>query len=129
MMTERTQQAERNQGGTKRESAAAAAGQTPASKPQRIEDADAVPLSEGAVRNGGGYMGGESPADAEDDVSEPRRPLDSREAFGGDGAHYVDPAIESEKTLDSAEQARSNGTAPGEIGYDAEAAAAPRQEA
>lgn len=120
-MTEQTREAERNQGGTKRESAAAAAGLTPATKPERIAEADAVPLSQGAVRNTGAYMGGDSPADADADEAETRAPLDSRWAFGGDGARYVDPALGDEPLLDKAAQARSNGTSPGEEGHDAQA--------
>lgn len=83
---------------------------------------DDVPLSEGTVRNGGGFMGGESPADAQDAGDEPRQPLDSREAFGGDGAQYVDPAIASADPAAGADplrNARLNATAPGEDGYEA----------
>jgi hypothetical protein len=128
-MSEQQQNGERNQGATRHESAAAAApGQQPATKPEHLRDLDAVPLSEGTVHDGGGYMGGERPGDAQGGSEENRAPLDNREAFGGDGAQYVDPAISKGKILNEAERARSNGTAIGQEGFDAQASTGQNQD-
>jgi hypothetical protein len=83
---------------------------------------DEAPLSAGAVRNGGAFNGGESPADAEDDPDESRDPLDARTHFGGDGAQYVAP---DEPSL----VPHIHGTSEGDDGFDAAANDAPQTEA
>jgi hypothetical protein len=117
-MTERTTDAARDQGATKRESAAAAAGQQPADRPADQRSADYLPPEESAVRDGGAYMGGRSPGDADDAGDEDRKPLDSREAFGGDGARYVDPTLGGSAEQTDGRTQRTAATAPGEEGFE-----------
>jgi len=117
-MTERTDAGDRNQANAPGNSAANTAGLHPTDKPEQQRKADDIPISGGAVLNGGAYMGGKSPDEATDDLNDSEAPLDSRESFGGDGAQYVDPSIGSEHRPDAAQQARSNALAPGDVGYD-----------
>lgn len=127
-MTERTNEAARDQGGTKRESAAAAAGRQPAHRPADQRQADYLPAEESAVLDGGAYMGGRSPDDATGAGDEPRDPLDSRQAFGGDGARYVDPTLGEQPHISGRTQ-RTAATAPGEEGFEPTAERGPDQEA
>ncbi|USI73782.1 hypothetical protein [Sphingomonas morindae] len=116
-MTEKTDYAERHQGGTAAVSTAAAGGMTPATRPPRERAADDVPLAEGAVRSGAyDDQSGRSPEEAREDPQETRAPLDSRAHFGGDGARYEAPPEGAAR--DAAREARTNATTPGDIGHD-----------
>jgi hypothetical protein len=126
-MTEQNRDEDRDRDATALEGAQVAAGIAPSTKSAEQIDEDSIPLSEGSVRDGGGYMGGDSPEDAVEDASETREPLDSRNHFGGDGAQYVDPAIEDD-TTSSGQRPSPSGTLPGDDGYDPRSGAGANQE-
>jgi hypothetical protein len=81
---------------------------------------EAEPLAYGAVHNGGGFTGGESPRDADADASEERHPHDARTHFGGDGAQYSAPD-EPRPDMSPEAQARRHAVGPGDDGYDDQA--------
>lgn len=121
-MTEQTWTAGRNQGATKGNSAASAAGARAADKPERERKADALPLSEGAVPSGAhDDKSGQSPADATDTSHDLTQPLDSRKTFGGGNVRH-EMSSETPPKIDHARQARLNGAAAGDDGYDPSAA-------
>jgi hypothetical protein len=109
--SERTVAANRDQADAPLRSAATLAGATPAETSERQRRADAVPLSEGAVTNGGVYQGGRSPDMAAGEDDGVRRPLDARTHFGGDGAQFVDDSA-------GGRASGRTGTAPDDDGYD-----------
>ncbi|WP_454883281.1 hypothetical protein [Sphingomonas oryzagri] len=112
-MTERTKLADRNQADAPGNSAASTAGLRPTDKTTDQREQDDVPLSAGAVRNGGAYQGGNSPADAIENSDETDDPLDSREHFGGDGAQYA-----ADDDEDGANRPQPRGLNAGDDGYD-----------
>ena len=119
--SERTVAAGRDQADAPLRSAATLAGSDPAETPDRQVDADDLPLSAGAVSNGGAYQGGKAPDMAAGEDDGVRRPLDARQHFGGDGAQFVDES-------GSKRACGRSGTAPDDDGYDPTASRDAKQE-